>query len=66
MIQETIQRALELVDEEQSQDGPSRELSLVRTKLEEAELWLQRASEAPIRQQRRAAEREAAKLEDRA
>lgn len=42
-----------MVDEQDK----SRELALVKTKLEEAELWLEKAS----RQQRRAAEREAAK-----
>ncbi len=57
MIAETINRAIELVEQEE----PSRELALVRTKLEEAELWLQRAAEAPTRQQRRAVEREARK-----
>jgi hypothetical protein len=56
MIIDYIHSAQDLLEEE-----PSRELALVKTKLEEAELWLQRAAEAPTRQQRRAAEREARK-----
>lgn len=57
MIEQKINEALALVEDEL----PSREMSLVRTKLQEAELWLEAARNAPTRQQRRAAAREAAK-----
>lgn len=58
MIEQKIAEAIELVDNEEVK---SRELSLVKTKLEEAELWLDAARNAETRQQRRHALRQAAK-----
>lgn len=61
MIEQKIAEAINLVDDEEVK---SRELALVKTKLEEAELWLEAARTADTRQQRRHAARQAAKARE--
>jgi hypothetical protein len=43
MVMEQIHAAVRATERLEEEQGRSRELSLVKTKLEEAELWLERA-----------------------